>query len=73
MQSRGRESHVRLPIKRLPIRKPLNPPLETWALALVLIVVMVLTIIALGACWDSLNTDQTLGSLSDRLNLGFVC
>jgi hypothetical protein len=73
MQSRGREAHVRLPIKRRPLRKPLNPPLRTWVLAFVLIVVMVLTIIALGACWNSLNGVQTIGSLSDRLNLGFVC
>lgn len=73
MHSRGRYSHVHLPIKRLPTGKLLNIPLETWALVLALIVVMVLTVIALGACWDSLNTERTIGFLSDRLNPGFVC
>jgi hypothetical protein len=54
-------------------KRYLTPPLKTWPLVLALIVVMVLTTIALGACWGSLNTDQTIGPHQDRLTAGFVC
>lgn len=73
MLSLSRKSHVRLPVEKLLTIKPLNPPLETWALVLVVVVTMILTIVALGACWDSLNTDQTMAPYQDRLNIGFVC
>jgi hypothetical protein len=62
-QSRGREDYFRLPIKRRPTRKSLNPPLETWALVLVSIVIMVLSAVALGTLWDTLNADQTIATI----------
>jgi hypothetical protein len=71
MQSRSRESHFLRPTKKRPLRRFLKPPLETWALVVVLIVIMVLSAIALGACWDSLSTDQAIGLY--HLSAGFVC
>jgi hypothetical protein len=61
MQSRSRESYFLRPTKKRPQRKFLKPLLETWALVLVLIVILVLSAIALGVCWDGLSTDQTIG------------
>jgi len=72
MQSRGREDYFRLSIKRRPTRKSLNPLLETWALVLVLIVIMVLSAVALGTLLDTLNADQTIGHYPDRLSIGSV-
>jgi hypothetical protein len=72
MKSRSREDYFRFPIKKRPTRKSLNPPLETWALVLVLIVIMVLSAVALGTLWDTLNADQAVGHYQDRLSIGFV-
>ncbi len=65
MESRSGGSHFLLPFKKLRTTNFLGSPLETWALVLVLTVVMVLSAIALGACWDSVNTDQTFSPYQD--------
>ena len=61
MQSRSGESYFLHPTWERRQRRFLKPPLKTWALVLVLIVIMVLSAIALNVCLDGLSTDQTIG------------
>jgi hypothetical protein len=69
MQSRGDGSDVRPHLNRLQTIRFLQVPLETWALVLVLISIIVLGALALGTCWDSLDapSDQATALRQDRL------
>ncbi len=74
MQPRSRESYSLLPIKYLRTRKFAGTPLATWALVLLLVLTIVLSVIALGAIWDSLGPPnaQTTGPLTNRLRADLV-
>ena len=65
------EPRIRPPptAEELPTRELLKTPRETWALVLALILTIVLSGLALGAWWDSLNgialnSDQTIAPIS---------
>lgn len=72
MQSRKRDSHFLLFIKKLLTTKSLQSlAMETW-LVLVLILVMFLSAIAIGTWLDSFHTGQT-DWLHQDLSTEFVC
>jgi hypothetical protein len=75
MQSRGGGSDFRPHLNKLQTIRFLQMPLETWALVLVLISIIVLGALALGTCWDSLGSpsDQVNALCQDRLMSDFEC
>jgi len=68
MQSRGDGSDLRPHVNKLQTIGFLQVPLETWALVLVLMSIIVLGALALGTCWDSLGapSDQETALRQDR-------
>ncbi len=72
MPSRKRDFHFVLFIKKLSTTKSLQPlAMETW-LVLVLIVVLLLTVVAMGTWLDSFHTNQT-DWLYQHFGHEFVC
>jgi hypothetical protein len=75
MRSRAGRSDFRPHLNKLQTIRFLQMPLETWALVLVLISIIVLGALALGTCWDSLGapSDQATTLRQDRLISDFEC